>query len=168
MQQEQINLRKYYEPNGYVVMPGLITTDQVESLLKAYREQIVLSKAKFFRQNTNVYETNRFTSGGYVAQSFLDIHNYKKFPEFRKSAFDIYFPNQMLHSLSDLIGSCRYNLTGHAQRSIPSSMGGSKAPLLSDRPEKRAIQGEMNYSERNSLVEGLCGNSPEIGEIRVI
>jgi hypothetical protein len=48
MQQEQINLRKYYESNGYVVMPGLITTDKVESLLKAYREQIVPSKAKFF------------------------------------------------------------------------------------------------------------------------
>jgi hypothetical protein len=47
MQQEQINLRKYYESNGYIVMPGLITTDQVESLLKAYREQIVPSKAKF-------------------------------------------------------------------------------------------------------------------------
>jgi phytanoyl-CoA hydroxylase len=110
MQQEQINLRKYYESDGYVVMPGLITTDKVESLLKAYREQIVPSKAKFFRQNTNVYETNRFTSGGHVAQSFLDIHNYKKFPEFRKSALDIYFSNEMLQALSDLTGSSRHNL----------------------------------------------------------
>jgi phytanoyl-CoA hydroxylase len=110
MQQEQINLRKYYESNGYVVVPGLITTDKVESLLKAYTEQIVPSKTKFFRQNTNVYESNRFTSGGHVAQSFLDIHNYKKFPEFRKSALDIYFSDEMLHVLADLTGSSRHNL----------------------------------------------------------
>jgi hypothetical protein len=47
-------------------------------------------------------------------------------------------------------------------------MGGLKVPLLSDRPEKWATQGEINYSERDSLVEDLCGNSPEIGEILVI
>jgi hypothetical protein len=34
MQQEQINLRKYYESN---VMPGLITTDQVESCLGVFK-----------------------------------------------------------------------------------------------------------------------------------
>ena len=43
------------------------------------------------------------------------------------------------------------------------SEDGLKAPLLSDRPEKRATQGEIDYSERDSLVEDLCGNSPEIG-----
>jgi phytanoyl-CoA hydroxylase len=40
----------------------------------------------------------------------LDIHNYEKFPEFRKSAFDIYFSNEMLHALSDLTGSSQHNL----------------------------------------------------------
>jgi hypothetical protein len=41
----------------------------------------------------------------------------------------------------------------------------SKAPLLSDRPEKRTTQREIYYSERNSLVEDSCRNSAETGEI---
>lgn len=110
MHQEQTDLRKYYESNGYVVMRGLIAPDKIGGLLEEYREQIVPSKAKFFRQNTNVYEANRLTSGGHVAQSFLDIHNYKKFPEFRKSALGIYFSNEMLHALSELTGCARHNL----------------------------------------------------------
>jgi phytanoyl-CoA hydroxylase len=108
--QEQINLRRYYESNGYVLMPGLIATDKIESVLNAYREQIVPSKVKFFRQDTGMYESHRFTSGGHVAQGLLDIHNYKRFPGFRKSAFDIYFSNEMLQALSVLTGSSRHNL----------------------------------------------------------
>jgi hypothetical protein len=45
---------------------------------------------------------------------------------------------------------------------------GSKVPLRSCRSEKRATQREIKDSEGNSLVEDLCGNSPEIGEIRSI
>jgi phytanoyl-CoA hydroxylase len=101
---------KYYESNGWVVMPGLIPTEKVDSLLQAYKEQIVPSKAKFFRQNTSTYETNRFTSCGHVIQSFLDIHNYKTFPGFRKSALEIYFSNEMLDALSEVSGFNSHNL----------------------------------------------------------
>ena len=34
----------------------------------------------------------------------------------------------------------------------------AKVPLLSNRPEKGPTQTEIEYSERNSLVEDLCGN----------
>jgi hypothetical protein len=38
-----------------------------------------------------------------------------------------------------------------------------KTPLLSGRPEKRATQREMSYSEKNSLVDHLYANSPKTG-----
>jgi len=40
-----------------------------------------------------------------VIQSFLDIHNYKRFPEFRKFALDIYFSDEMLDALTAVTGS---------------------------------------------------------------
>jgi phytanoyl-CoA hydroxylase len=49
--------------NGYVVIPGLLPTEKVDGLLQVYKEQIVPSKAKFYRQSTNAYDTNRFTTG---------------------------------------------------------------------------------------------------------
>jgi hypothetical protein len=45
------------------------------------------------------------------------------------------------------------------------AQGISKVPLLSDQPEKRASEREIISSERDSLVEDLCGSSPEIAEI---
>ena len=43
-----------------------------------------------------------------------------------------------------------------------------KVPLLSGRSEKWATKGEINYSEKDSLVEDLCGNSPKFGHFFVI
>lgn len=40
---------------------------------------------------------------------------------------------------------------------------GLKVPLLSAGSEKRATEGEIISWERNSLVEDLRGNSPELG-----
>ncbi len=45
--------------------------------------------------------------------------------------------------------------------------GESKVPLLSSRSEKRANQREIISSERDSLVEDYCGNSPEIGRLSI-
>jgi phytanoyl-CoA hydroxylase len=106
----QSDAYKCYTYNGWVVIPGLVSTKKVDNLLQAYEEQIVPSKAKFFRQTTSLYETNRFTSGGHVIQSFLDIHNYKKYPEFRKSALEIYFSKEMLDTLSEVSGFSSHNL----------------------------------------------------------
>ena len=41
---------------------------------------------------------------------------------------------------------------------------GTKAPLLSDRLEKMASQREIISSERDSLVDHLCGNDAETAE----
>jgi phytanoyl-CoA hydroxylase len=110
MRSAQSDAHEYYASNGWVVIPGLLSTERVDRLLRAYKEQILPSKTKFYRQNSSAYETSRFTSGGHVIQSFLDIHNYKKFPEFRKSALEIYFSKEMLDALSEVSGFSSHNL----------------------------------------------------------
>jgi len=108
--QSQSDNQDYYESRGYVVMRRLIPVDKIDRLLDAYKEQIVPSSTKFYRQNTNEYEQNRLTGAGHVIQSFLDIHNFKKFPEFRHSALEIYFSREMLDALSEVTGFGSHNL----------------------------------------------------------
>jgi phytanoyl-CoA hydroxylase len=102
--------RSYYEENGYVVLPGLIPARLVDQLMALYRRDILESKTKFYRQNSDVYDLNRCTSHGHVIQSFLDIHNYKRFPEFRQAALDLYFSPELLQGLSEVTGHPKHNL----------------------------------------------------------
>jgi phytanoyl-CoA hydroxylase len=110
LQQAQGSTKDYYNSHGYVVLRKLIPEEKVDRLVDLYKRQIVPSKAKFYRQNTNEYEANDLTSAGHVIQSFLDIHNYKKFPDFRKAALDIYFSDEILGALSRVTGHESHNL----------------------------------------------------------
>ncbi len=102
--------RQYYERNGYVVLPGQISEALIDSFLSYYQRDILHAKAKFYRQNTNVYDRNRFTDHGHVIQSFLDVHNYKRFPEFRQAALDIFFSPALSQGLTQTSGHARHNL----------------------------------------------------------
>ena len=101
---------KEYETEGWSVLSGLIPMEKVDRLLHAYKEQILPSKDKFFRQSGNSYEPNHLTSSGYVIESFLDIHNYKKYPEFRQAALELYFSKEMLDGLTKVTGFKSHNL----------------------------------------------------------
>jgi phytanoyl-CoA hydroxylase len=102
--------RQYYDDNGYVVIPGLLSHHLIDTVLSLYRRDILNSSSKFYRQNTNVYDRNRHTSYGHVIQSFLDVHNYKSFPEFRQATLDLYFSQELQQALSDVTGHERHNL----------------------------------------------------------
>src|SRR5262245_42698487 len=86
-----VGLRAQYEAQGYAVVPGLIPKQHIDRVLEAYDRQIIPAQAKFYRQNTGRYERNRFSAHGYVAQSFLDIHAYRSFPDFRSAALEVFF-----------------------------------------------------------------------------
>ncbi|MCW7537297.1 phytanoyl-CoA dioxygenase family protein [Aquabacterium sp. A7-Y] len=100
----------YYNQHGYVVLPGLVSEAKIDRLMDLYRRDILPSDSKFFRQSTNAYETNRINEHGYVAQSFLDVHAYKSFPEFREAVMEIYFAPEVLEALTRITGSARHNL----------------------------------------------------------
>jgi phytanoyl-CoA hydroxylase len=110
MNTQELSARDYYETNGYVVFKQLIPLELIDSLLKVYQRDIVTSKHPFFRQNTNVYEQNNLNEFGYVKQSFLDIHDYAKYPDFSAIARDIYCSNEIQNALKQLTNSESLNL----------------------------------------------------------
>lgn len=102
--------QEYYEANGYYVWPGLIPGGMVDNLVARYQSEILPSKQAFFRQTTNRYEVNRLNQYGYVEQSFLDIHDYRKFPEFSNFAKDIYSSREMHGALAEVTGFDSFKL----------------------------------------------------------
>ncbi|MGD0959416.1 MAG: phytanoyl-CoA dioxygenase family protein [Methylomonas sp.] len=103
-------LHDYYQQHGYALIQGLIPAEKIDALVARFESEIKPSHDKFYRQNTNVYDTNRLNSGGHIIQSFLDIHHYKRFPEFRKLALDIYFSDEILSGLTQVTGNQQHNL----------------------------------------------------------
>jgi phytanoyl-CoA hydroxylase len=90
---------EYYEQHGYVVARGAVAKTDIAKLLELYSREIVSSKYPFFRQNTNAYEANRRSESGYVRQSFLDVHDYQRFPDFSAAARDIFCSARMMATL---------------------------------------------------------------------
>jgi phytanoyl-CoA hydroxylase len=95
---------QYYADNGYVVMRGVVPLGAIQSLLDLYAQDIVPSRYPFFRQNENAYETNQLSGHGYVQQSFLDIHDYHRFPNFSRAAREIYCMPEMMAALHRVTG----------------------------------------------------------------
>lgn len=103
-------MRMQYEAQGYVVARGLIPEPALERVLRLYDRDIVSSRARFYRQNTNRYERNAVTAHGYVAQSFLDIHAYASFPAFKEAALEVFFHPDLLSFISGLTGAMSHRL----------------------------------------------------------
>ena len=102
--------KSYYEENGYIVFRDLIPLELIDKLLDLYNQKIVSSAYPFFRQSTSKYEVNQFNEFGYVKQSFLDIHDYAKFPKFSNVAKEIYCSDQIQDALRQVTGANSFNL----------------------------------------------------------
>jgi len=102
--------QQYYESNGYFIWRNLIDSEQIDRLVEHYTRDVVPAKQPFFRQNSSLYEKNKLTKYGYVRQSFLDIHQFGKFPEFSRCAIDIYTSAVMRNALRAVTGSPSCNL----------------------------------------------------------
>jgi len=101
---------EHYARFGYAVVRSLVPRSQVEELKALYAQQLVPSRHPFFRQNTNAYEANQLTRHGYVRQSFLDIHDYAKFPEFSRKARSIFCAPELQNSLRQITGFDNFSL----------------------------------------------------------
>ncbi len=110
MEIEAATTKDYYLENGYFVCRNLIPPDMIDRLVARYHADIVPTRYPFFRQNTNAYESNKLTQHGYVKQSFLDIHDYRKFPDFSKCARDIYTSAAVREALKEITGFNSFNL----------------------------------------------------------
>jgi phytanoyl-CoA hydroxylase len=102
--------QEYYETNGYYVYRNLVSPEKIDRLVDSYKENILPSADTFFRQTTSRYEVNKLNQHGFVKQSFLDIHDYRKFPDFSNLAKDIYSSLEMHTALAELTGFESFNL----------------------------------------------------------
>jgi phytanoyl-CoA hydroxylase len=102
--------RAHYEEHGYAVLPKLVSDEAIDRTLALFRQDILPSKERFYRQNTNKYEQNRINSHGYVQQAFLDAHDYGRHPEFSRSLLDVFTDGTVLARLRDASGEDRVNL----------------------------------------------------------
>jgi len=100
-----MDVKNYYETNGYVVCENLFSTELIDKLVNLYKEQIVPSKEPFFRQMTNKFEPNDVTEFGHVKQDFLDVHNYQNFPEFSTTVKEILCSDAVQNILKQVTGS---------------------------------------------------------------
>ena len=100
-----MDIRNYYETNGYVVCRNLVDPSLIDRLLNLYKQQIVPSKEPFLRQITNEYEPNDFNEFGYVKQDFLDVHQYENFPDFSTSVKEIVCSDAIQNALKEITGS---------------------------------------------------------------
>jgi phytanoyl-CoA hydroxylase len=107
---EQLNAAEYYKDYGYYIIRDIIPSNLIDDLLFLYKKDIANSKDLFFRQNRDKYTRNRVNDFGHVMDSFLDIHNYKKYPDFSKAALKIFCFRPFLSILSEIIGSESFNV----------------------------------------------------------
>jgi phytanoyl-CoA hydroxylase len=80
----------HYARYGYAVIRDVVPRARIDELRALYARQIVPSRYPFFRQNANAYEPNKVSPHGFVQQSFLDIHDYARYPEFSRAAREIF------------------------------------------------------------------------------
>jgi phytanoyl-CoA hydroxylase len=95
---------EYYARYGYVVVREVVPKSQIQELTALYAQQVQPSKYPFFRQSSNAYESSKLTSHGYVRQSFLDIHDYERYPQFSRVARNIFCAPALLGTLRRITG----------------------------------------------------------------
>ena len=100
----------HYARYGYVVVRGVVPKPRIKELAALYSRHIVPSKYPFFRQSSNAYEPNKMSGHGYVRQSFLDVHDYARFPEFSRSARNIFCAPELTRALRRVSGFETFSL----------------------------------------------------------
>ena len=95
---------EHYARYGYVVVRGVVPRQQIKELRALYALRIVPSKYPFFRQSSNAYEPSKMNGHGYVRQSFLDIHDYARYPEFSRAARNIFCSPELIGALRRVSG----------------------------------------------------------------
>jgi len=101
---------EYYKKYGYEVVKGVVPKQLIDQLLDHFQLEIVPSKYKFFRQSKDHYQQHSVDEFGYVNESFLDIHDYEKFPQFSELARQIFFSDELLEVLRRILGYQKFNL----------------------------------------------------------
>lgn len=103
-------IKAHYDAEGYVIVKNLIPAKFIDEVSTRYKKEILPSKTRFYRQNTNKYEKNVITEQGFVKQAFLDVHDYTEYPEFSLATKELFFCKEITQALSQITGFSDFNL----------------------------------------------------------
>jgi phytanoyl-CoA hydroxylase len=104
------NPKTYYEEQGYYIFRQLVPHNLIDKLLAEYQQKILPSKGYFFRQSSNRWEQNKISSFGYSEESFLDVHDYPRYPTFAEAVLNIYSLKEVREALTSLTEQSEHNL----------------------------------------------------------
>lgn len=104
------DVRTLYEADGWVHVPQVVPADRIDALVEAYRQDVLPSSKRFYRQTSDRYEGNRVDEYGHVLNSFLDPHDYRSLPAFRQSVLDVLFAEPLLAAVGAATSSDRVHL----------------------------------------------------------
>lgn len=99
-----MDIRDHYASAGWVHVPQAIDAATIDALATAYRCDLLSSRRKFYRQNTNRYERNRIDAHGHVLNSFLDPHDYRSMPAVREAVLAVLFDTGLHRALQAAVG----------------------------------------------------------------
>ncbi len=68
---------EFYQEQDYIICRGATDLQEIDELINFYEQYIVTSPQKYLRQSAQ-WETNKKTSFGGIANTFLDPHCYEK------------------------------------------------------------------------------------------
>lgn len=63
------DFRRFYDENGYVVVPGLVASDLCDEAMECFRREIKPYKGHLYRQASALAERHLFDSAGSVLNS---------------------------------------------------------------------------------------------------
>lgn len=104
------NPKQYYDENGYYIFRQLIPGYLIDKLLEEYKTNILPSKAPFFRQSSNKWESHKISNHGYAEESFLNVHDYPNYPAFCDAAKTIFCSPEVKKALAEITGYEEHNL----------------------------------------------------------
>ena len=104
--------KEAYSQAGYKHFKSLIPTELIDSLMTEYNTVLLPSTDHYFRQSTQKWEKNSLNQFGYCNQSFLDPHDFQgeKHSKLVNALREIYFHNNLTHTLESLTGDKNFNL----------------------------------------------------------
>ena len=105
-----MDTQEHYQKYGYAIVHNFVPEPLIENVLASYERDIVQSQRPFFRQSTYSYSKNELNEFGYVKESFLDIHDYHKYPEFSYRVREILCSPKIQGALKQLLGDDSFNL----------------------------------------------------------
>ena len=99
----------YYEQQGYVVLQGILPTEQCDAVRATFTQQVRRSRTPILRQKNMRYERNAFTKDGFLSNPIFNVQDLDPAAHgtFRAAVLDVLTAPAVAHATATLLGGER-------------------------------------------------------------